>query len=86
MTRDNPPAAHGPEKHDETGGTSEETALIVKLLGADWIVENGVGTSVGTAGSREAALEMARNAAHSEKASSIAVLAADGAVEYTVKV
>ncbi len=71
---------------DETGGTSEETSLTVKLLGREWIVENPVGKSVGSAPDREAAIELARQAAGTEKASSIAVLAADGTVEKTVRV
>lgn len=77
---------HGPEKHDETGGTSEETSLTVKMLGDDWIVENGVGTSIGSAGDRTSAIDLAKQSAESEKASSISVLSADGSVEETIKV
>lgn len=76
----------GANKTDETGGTPEESSLTVKLLGKEWIVENGVGKSVGSAGSREAAIEKAREVASAEKASSIAVLGPDGALEKTVKI
>lgn len=86
MTTPSLPHDHGADKLDETGGTSEETSLTVKLLGEDWIVENGVGKSIGSAEDREAAIELATQAAGSEKASSIAVLAADGTVEKTVRV
>ena len=75
----------GAEKTDQTGGTPEQSSLTVKLLGEEWIVENGVGKSVGSARSREAAIEKAREAASSEKASSIAVLGPDGTLESTIK-
>ncbi len=76
----------GVNKTSETGGTSEETHLTVKLLGDDWIVENAVGKSIGTAGSREEAVTLARQSAASEKASGITILEADGTVAETVKV
>jgi hypothetical protein len=74
------------EKSNSTKGTPEESSLTVKLLGDDWIVENPVGKSVGSAPNREAAVELARKAAADENASAISVLAADGSVEYTVAV
>jgi hypothetical protein len=74
----------GANKTDETAGTPEESSLTVKLLGEEWIVENGVGKSVGSARTREAAIEKAREVAAAEKASSIAVLGPDGALEKTV--
>lgn len=86
MTPTNPASETGPEKHDETGGTPEETSLIVKLLGDAWIVENSVGKSIGSAADRASALALAKEAAASEKASSISLLAADGTLESTVTV
>ncbi len=76
----------GADKPDETGGTPETIGLTVKLLGDDWIVENAVGKSVGTAPDRESAIKIARQAAGAENASVISVLAEDGALERTVKV
>ena len=76
----------GADRTDETGGTPEESSLTVKLLGEEWIVENGVGKSVGSADSREAAIEKARAAAPSEKASAISVQKPDGTVEKTITI
>jgi len=59
--------------------------LTVKLLGDAWIVENAVGSSVGSADNRQAAIELARESALSQNASSISVLAADGSLEESVK-
>lgn len=74
------------ETSASTKGTPEESSLTVKLLGKDWIVENVVGKSVGSAPDRESAVDLARKAAAEEKASAISVLGADGSVEYTVTV
>ena len=74
------------EKSASTKGTPEESSLTVKMLGEEWIVENAVGKSVGSAPNREAAVDLARKAAAGENASAISVLAADGSVEYTVAV
>ncbi len=62
------------------------TNSLHEFLGDDWIVENAVGKSLGTARDRESAIEIARQAADAENASVISVLAEDGAVERTVKV
>jgi hypothetical protein len=86
MTPKNPSSTKGPEKHDETGGTSEETSLTVTLLGHDWVVTNGIGKSIGSASDRESAITLAKKAASSEHASSISVMAADGSREKTVTV
>lgn len=86
MTTQDPNSLTGPEKHDETGGTSEETSLTVTLLGHDWIVTNGVGKSIGSAGDRESAIALAKESASSEKASSVAVMAPDGSREATIEV
>lgn len=73
------------DKDSHNHGISEETSLTVKLLGDCWIVENGVGTSVGSADDRAAAIELARQASANGGASSISVLASDGTVEEIVE-
>jgi len=70
----------------QTGGTPEQTTLTVKLLGDDWIVENANGTSIGSADDRNSALELARQSAEAEHASSISILSADGTLEESVKI
>jgi hypothetical protein len=86
-TAHNPTNPHpGANTADDTGGTSEETKLTVKRLGDEWIVENGVGKSIGSAGDRDGAIALARQAASREKASGIAILAADGSAESTESV
>lgn len=74
------------EKSTSTNGTPEESSLTVKMLGQEWIVENAVGESVGSAPDRESAIDLARKAVKAENASAISVLATDGTVEYTVTV
>jgi hypothetical protein len=69
-----------------TGGTSEETSLTVKLLQEEWIVENGIGESLGSVRDREGAIALARQVAAHQHASSIAVLGEDGAIQETLKV
>ncbi len=67
-------------------GTPEETHLTVKLMGEDWIIENGAGVSIGSARDRESAIQLAREAAHSQSASGISILAADGSLEGNLEV
>jgi hypothetical protein len=77
-SRPDHPDADGQE---QTVGTPEDTRLTVKLLGDDWIVENSLGTSVGSANDRESAIALAQEAAIAQNASLISVLSTDGSVE-----
>jgi hypothetical protein len=74
----------GPDQPGKTQGTSEQTSLTVKLLAGTWIIENALGSSVGSAEDRASAVDLARQAAGGEKASSISVLSADGTVEEVI--
>lgn len=67
-------------------GTPEDTSLQIKRLERRWVVENGVGESVGNADDVEGAIRIAQLTAEVEGASVILVLAADGSVEKTLSV
>lgn len=58
----------------------------MKLLENKWIVENGLGESVGDADDRDAAIQIARDQARSQHASGISVLNEDGSVDQTIPV
>jgi hypothetical protein len=75
-----------PSNPQTTAGTPEETSLIVRLLEKKWIVENGLGESVGEAEDRDAAVEIARDQARNQRASGISVLNEDGSVDQTFSV
>jgi len=70
----------------KTGGTPEETGLKVRLLGEEWIVENGTGESVGSSGNRRDAIALAMRASRRGKTPSvISILGKDGAVERSIQ-
>lgn len=65
----------------QTHGTPEETSLTVKRLGGEWVVENGLGESVGSAPDREGAERKARELVDTQKASGFSVVDDHGAAE-----
>jgi hypothetical protein len=67
-------------------GTPENSSLRITRLDHRWIVENGIGESVGAADEVEGAIRIAQLCAEVERASEIVVLAADGSVEKTLSV
>jgi hypothetical protein len=67
-------------------GTPEHTALRVKRLGGQWIVENCIGVCVGEAGQREEAILLARTVSDTHQASLIAVLGENGEIEMVLDV
>ncbi len=67
-------------------GTPENKSLKVSLVAGRWIVENQHGASVADAENQGAAVELARQASGAERASAIAIYAADGSLEATIDV
>jgi hypothetical protein len=72
--------------NSQSAGTPEDTKLTVKLMGSEWIVENNIGESVGSAATQEEAIHIAQSKAPLQNASIISVLGSVGNVERTIDV
>jgi hypothetical protein len=68
------------------GGTPESTALTVRLMDKEWIVENAVGECMASGASRSEAIDLARQVSNRQEVSGITVLGNDGSVEETLNV